>query len=68
MINPRISAIWSTTKPYDMMNRELTIGCNNCGLFAIATACAICHHEDPAHLKFDQKFMRENLIQAFGVA
>ena len=38
-------------------------GTNDCGLFAIATACAICNGHNPAELKFNQKCMRQHLLE-----
>ena len=36
-------------------------GGNDCGLFALATACALC----PSTLTFEQKSMRSHLLRAF---
>ena len=33
-------------------------GTSDCGLFAIAAACSICHGEDPGQLKYKQEAMR----------
>lgn len=40
-------------------------GGNDCGLFALATACALCHGQDPSKLEFEQKSMRSHLLSAF---
>ena len=44
------------------------IGASDCGLFAIASACAICNGENPAEIKFDQGYMRTHLLMAFNNA
>ena len=36
-------------------------GSNDCGLFALASACAICNDQDPSALKFKQSNMRSHL-------
>ena len=36
-------------------------GSNDCGLFALASACAICNDQDPSALKFKQTNMRSYL-------
>ena len=41
-------------------------GTNDCGLFAIATACAICNGHNPAELKFNQKCMRQHLLECLS--
>ena len=45
-------------------NMQYQRGGSDCGLFAIATACAICNGEDPTSLSFDQTQMRQYLIHA----
>ena len=40
-------------------------GGNDCGLFAIAFATLLCVGRDPAKERFDQKIMREELLQSF---
>ena len=35
-------------------------------LFAIATACAICNGHNPAELKFNQKCMRQHLLECLS--
>ena len=40
-------------------------GSNDCGLFALASACAICNDHDPSALKFKQSNMRSHLLSAF---
>ena len=40
-------------------------GGNDCGLFALATTCALCHGHDPSTLIFEQKSMRSHLLRAF---
>ena len=37
---------------------QYQVGTNDCGLFAIASACAICNGENPAELKFNQALMK----------
>ena len=44
---------------------QYQVGTNDCGLFAIASACAICSGENPAELKFNQAHMRTYLLMAF---
>ena len=41
-------------------------GGNDCGLFAIATATAICNGVDPATQQFSQGGMRQHLLQSFS--
>ena len=43
-------------------------GSSDCGLFAIAYACAICHGLDPSNLIYRQDSMRRHLIRACNVA
>ena len=40
-------------------------GASDCGLFAIATATAICNGQDVCMLEFDQSVMRKHLLQCF---
>ena len=40
-------------------------GTNDCGLFAIAFATALCNGVDPYSLSLDQKSMREHLLNCF---
>ena len=40
-------------------------GTSDCGLFAIAAACPICHGQDPGQLKYKQEAMRAYLLEAF---
>ena len=40
-------------------------GASDCGLFAIATATAICNGQDLCMLEFDQLLMRKHLLQCF---
>ncbi|KAL5500398.1 hypothetical protein EMCRGX_G011953 [Ephydatia muelleri] len=40
-------------------------GASDCGLFAIATATAICNGQDLCMLEFDQFLMRKHLLQFF---
>ena len=40
-------------------------GTSDCGLFAIAAACSICHGQDPGQLKYKQEAMRAYLLEAF---
>ena len=49
----------------EYMNMQYQIGGNDCGVFAIASACSICNGQDPSALKFDQDAMRPHLIDAF---
>jgi len=37
-------------------------GINDCGLFAIAFATTLCHGHDPATTRYDQKAMRQHLV------
>ena len=37
---------------------QYQIGASDCGLFAIASACAICNGENPAEIKFDQRLRK----------
>ena len=39
-------------------------GASDCGLFAIATATALCNGIEPNKLQFDQKLMRQHLKRA----
>ena len=39
------------------------LGANDCGLYAIANAAALCFGMDPATLHFNQSLMRLHLIQ-----
>ncbi len=44
---------------------QYQIGSNDCGLFAIASACALCNEFNPAKMKFEQSIMRQHLLKAF---
>ena len=35
-------------------------------IFALPTACALCHGYDPSTLTFEQTSMRSHLLKAFG--
>lgn len=48
-------------------NMQYQSGGSDCGLFAIASACALCHLQDPAKLTFTQQQMRPHLKDAFEV-
>ena len=37
------------------------VGGSDCGLFAIATECSLCHDDDPEQQKYNQSKMREHL-------
>ena len=39
------------------------LGINDCGLYAIANAAALCFGKDPATLYFNQSLMRLHLVQ-----
>ena len=41
-------------------------GSDDCGLFAIYSACALCYVHDPSLAKFDQPQMRSHLRNAIG--
>lgn len=43
---------------------QYQVGGGDCGLFTIASACAICHGQNPGTLKFEQHGMRSHLIEA----
>ena len=49
----------------NMIPVQRKIGINDCGLFAIAFATAIAFDRDPRKEVFDQKRMRDHLIQCF---
>ena len=38
-------------------------GSNDCGLYAIANAAALCFGKDPAALRFNQALMRLHLVE-----
>ena len=40
------------------------LGTSDCGLFALANACAICHGLDPCTLQYNQKEMRNHFIKS----
>lgn len=48
----------------DHMNVQFQKGGSDCGLFAIATATAICHGQNPLQFEYNQAFMREHLLKA----
>ncbi len=48
-----------------VMYGQLQTGVKDCGLFAIATATALCHGIPPSTTLWDQKAMREHLLQCF---
>ena len=49
------------------MNTQLQKGGDDCGLFAIAAATALCHGEDPVEFKYEQSLMRSHLHKAFKI-
>jgi hypothetical protein len=53
--NPPLGRIEAYT--VNMQKQEGTV---DCGLFAIATALELCHHNNPAKIKFRQDKMREH--------
>ena len=40
-------------------------GGDDCGVFSIAFATALAHHQDPVHIQFIQSTMRSHLLQCF---
>ena len=48
----------------EYVNMQQHKGPNDCGLFAIATATALCNGVDPNQLEFNQKLMRQHLQNA----
>jgi hypothetical protein len=46
------------------INVQYQNGGNDCGLFAIAMAHAVCSGQDPSQLRFDQDLMRLHLVYA----
>ena len=42
------------------------VGGYDCGLFALASACAICNGQDPSTIRFDQAMMRQHLIDGLS--
>ena len=42
------------------------VGGYDCGLFALALACAICNGQDPSTIRFDQAMMRQHLIDGLS--
>ena len=42
------------------VNMQKQVGTVDCGLFAIATALELCHHNNPAKIRFRQESMREH--------
>ena len=47
---------------------QYQLGANDCGLFAISSACNICNGENPAELKVGQGYMRTHLLMVFNNA
>ncbi|XP_070550353.1 uncharacterized protein [Ptychodera flava] len=41
------------------------VGCDDCGLFAIANATALCHGNNPAEFSWQQDQMRGHLVHSF---
>ena len=44
---------------------QIQTGAADCGLFAIATATALCHGIPPSNIVWDQSKMRTHLLQCF---
>ena len=42
------------------------VGGYDCGLFALASACAICNGQDPSTIRFDQAMMWQHLIDGLS--
>ena len=40
-------------------------GGDNCGVFSVAFATALAHHQDPVHVQFVQSTMHSHLLQCF---
>ena len=57
----------SSTKKIEVeyVNVQYQLGSDDCGLFAIASACEICFGRDPSVVKYTQKDMRKHLVKAF---
>ena len=61
-----IANLLHTNKPTIVIQQarmQLQSGGADCGLFAIATATAICNGQDPENIRFDQRQMRQHLLK-----
>ena len=58
------SAFHTKSKAFTLQYIKVQQQCGDCGLFAIANACAICHGLDPCILQYDQREMRNHLIKS----
>jgi hypothetical protein len=45
------------------VNVQYQIGASDCGLFALAFATSLCSGQDPATLRYEQKSLRQHLLQ-----
>ena len=51
----------------EYMDTQIQKGSCDCGLFAIATATALCHAQNPVHFEYTQGSMRNHLLRSFEV-
>ena len=64
-LKPTIADILHTSKPtifVQQAHMQQQTGASDCGLFAIATATAICNGQKPENIQFDQIQMRQHLL------
>ena len=47
---------------------QYQVGSSDCGLFAIASACAVCKGRNPGEMKFKQELMRHHLLMSLDNA
>ena len=47
---------------------QYQVGSSDCGLLAIASACAVCKCRNPGEMKFKQELMRHHLLKSLDNA
>ena len=61
-----IANLLHTNKPTIVVQQarmQLQSGGSDCGLFAVATATAICTGQNPENIQFNQRLMRQHLLK-----
>ena len=66
-VKKTIADLLQTTREHilvEHMDIQFQSGGSDCGLFAIASATALCHGQNPVHFRYEQSSMRKHLMKA----
>ena len=63
-ISYSISSRTGRTIVFEHVRCQQQVGIDDCGLFALANATALCNGQDPAAITYDQGAMRQHLLNA----